>query len=508
MKKSYFQSLSFRVTFWVSLTVIVIVTFHIYLMRPEQRFFEQKMLESDRMSHVIETHLLAEMLAGEPDNIQNHLEMLPGVEGIRSVEIVDPSNVVRFSSNAGRVGLEIDRETDPACRQCHTLEEMPERIVYDVEGVGKVFAVDRVLYNKPACRECHHDAGQILGNILVELEFTEPDLAAIAVRRRLMKVGGALLIVMLIGMGSIIYFMVGRPAAMLLDKMAKIEAGDFDVGLPRRAKDEFGILDRGFHNMVVQLGELYTRMENMIRERTNKLYETQAQVMHQEKLAGIGQLAAGVAHEIGNPLTAIDSMTQLLALESDDPGVRDKVQTIQRQVDRISNIVHNMADLSRPLSFVESAVNVNNVIRSVLGLVRYDARFRNIEIPADLDEELPGVKTVEDRLFGVFLNIVLNAADAMPDGGKLEIESRRDGVGIVAQFRDNGSGIAPDDMEKIFDAYFTTKEPGKGTGLGLSVCRSFIRSIGGDIDATSEPRRGTTFTVRIPAEAHTDAEDV
>jgi two-component system NtrC family sensor kinase len=288
--------------------------------------------------------------------------------------------------------------------------------------------------------------------------------------------------------------------------MARIESGDFDVGAPRRSKDEFGVLDRGFHNMVDQLRQLYTDMESMIRERTDKLYETQAQVMHQEKLAGIGQLAAGVAHEIGNPLTAIDSMTQLLALESNDPDTRDKVDTIQRQVDRISEIVHNMADLSRPLSIDEQFVNVNGVVHSVLGLARYDARFRKIETNTDLDETIPSVRTVEDRLFGVFLNLVLNAADAMPDGGELHVASRIDGTYIDVSFSDTGLGIAPENIKRIFDAYFTTKEAGKGTGLGLSVCRSFLRSTGGDIDVQSEVGLGTTFHVRFPVDADTKGE--
>jgi len=500
MNKTYLQSLSFRVTFWVSVTVVVIVSIHIYVMRPEQRFFEQKMRESERMARVIETHLLAEMLAGEPDNIQNHLQMLPGLEGIRSVEIIDLDMVVRFSSDSSRVGLKIDRASDPVCQRCHDQPEIPERVVYDLEGVGNIFAIDHVLYNRPDCRECHHDAGPIVGNILVELEFTEPDLLALAARRRLLIVGAVLLVVMLFGMGTIIHILVGRPAAKLLDKMARIEAGEFEVWEPRRTRDEFGALDSGFHKMVDQLSELYNEMETKIRERTDKLYETQAQVMHQEKLAGIGQLAAGVAHEIGNPLTAIDSMTQLLAVESGDPNVREKIKTIQRQVDRISDIVHNMADLSRPLSLEERRVDVNTVIHSVLGLVRYDARFRRIETRTDLDNGNSTVRTVEDRLFGVFLNVVLNAADAMPDGGVLDIKSRREGNDVVVSFRDTGQGIAEENMEKVFVTYFTTKETGKGTGLGLSVCRSFLRSIGGEIEVESRPGEGATFRIRIPTD--------
>jgi signal transduction histidine kinase len=194
-------------------------------------------------------------------------------------------------------------------------------------------------------------------------------------------------------------------------------------------------------------------------------------------------------------------MTQLLAVESDDPNVREKVKTIQRQVDRMSDIVHKMADLSRPLSLDEQLVDVNTVIHSVLGLVRYDARFRRIETITNLDDGNLSVRTVEDRLFGVFLNIVLNAADAMPGGGELKIGSRRNKNEVEVSFHDTGHGVAPENVEKLFDAYFTTKETGKGTGLGLSVCRSFMRSIGGGIEVESRPGEGATFNVRLPAES-------
>jgi signal transduction histidine kinase len=488
--------------------VIGIVSIHLLLMRPQKRFFEQKMRESERVARIIEMHLLAEMATGEPDNLQNYIEPLQGQAGIRRIEITDPSMVVRFSSEKTRVGLKINREEESPCRICHVeRENVPQNLIYESEGVGRIFAIDHVMYNGPDCRGCHGDEGPILGNILVELSLMENDLEALAVRKKLMATAGILLIVLLFGMGSIIHLLVGRPAADLLVKMNRIEAGDFRMGETRKSKDEFGCLDRGFGNMVEKLRELYTNMEAKIEERTKSLYETQAQVMHQEKLAGIGQLAAGVAHEIGNPLTSIDSLVQLLDIESGDPNVREKVKTIQRQVDRISEIVHNMADLSRPLSSEDKSVDVVTVLHSVLGLVRYDARFRSIEINTDFPRSLPCVKTIEDRLFGVFLNLALNGADAMPDGGRLDISARLAGDEIVVDFRDTGHGIAEDNLGKIFGAYFTTKRPGKGTGLGLTVCRTFLQNLGGDIEVESEVGKGSTFHIRIPVEPNSNREE-
>ncbi len=505
---TYFRSISFRVTFWVSLVVVVLVSVHIYQIRPEKRFLEQKMDESERIARIIEHHLLAEMSAGEPDNIQEHLQLLPEQEGIQRVEIFDPGMVVRFSSDVSRVGQTIDRKNEAPCLHCHQQKVVPERIVYEQKDFGKIFAVDHVLYNGPRCQKCHEDDNEILGNILVEISLTRPDVAALQVRRRLMMFGGLLLIVMLIGVGSIIHFMVGRPTANLKDKMTRIESGHFEIGAPRLSGDEFGMLDRGFHHMVTNLRDLYTDMETQIQDRTRSLYETQAQLVHQEKLAGIGQLAAGVAHEIGNPLTAIDSLVQLLGIEDDTPETKERVRTIQRQVDRISEIVHAMSDLSRPLSLDVRPVNINAVLQAVLGLVKYDARFRSIVTVTNLQESLPTVDTVEDRLFGVFLNLVLNAADSMPGGGKLTISSGLTGDDIIVLVHDTGHGIAEENLEKIFDAYFTTKGPGHGTGLGLSVCKSFLQQMGGDIGVDKDTAHGTTFWVRIPVEPVTNGGEV
>jgi signal transduction histidine kinase len=380
-------------------------------------------------------------------------------------------------------------------------------MIYEQEEFGRVFAVDHVLTNDRRCQKCHEDAGPVLGNILVEVSLTEHDLAALAARRRLVVGGAALLATVLVGMAAIIHLLVGRPANRLLAKMNRVRRGDFEVGIPKRSGDEFDELERGFHGMVDELKGLYNEMEAKIQERTQSLYETQAQVMHQEKLANIGQLAAGVAHEIGNPLTAIDSMVQLLAVESDDPRTKEKTDKMLQQVDRISEIVHGMADLSRPLSVEVERVDVNEVIHSVLGLVKYDARFRSIDVRTKLAGGLPAVRTVEDRFFGVCLNLTLNAADAMPDGGTLTIETRFDGDVIGIVFSDTGQGISEENIGKVFDPYFTTKARGSGTGLGLSLCKTYFENMGGGIEIKSEVGVGTAFLARMQAQPERAAEE-
>lgn len=503
--RSFFGGLSFRVTFWVSLVVVAIVSIHIALMRPGERLILQKEAEALRVARIVEGHLQVAMTADRVHGVQPHLAMVPELHGIRRVEVVDATQTVRFSSDEDRLGLALDILGDMPCRACHARDPVPSHAIVDDATAGRLFVAGHTLENRPLCRRCHASDGDTLGTVVVELELAETDEAALSVRNRLISVGSGLLVVMVVGMGSIIHTMVGRPARSLLGKMRRLEAANFAVGPPQSSsRDEFGALDRGFHNMARQLADVYDEMDATIRERTDRLYQTQAQVMHQEKLAGIGQLAAGVAHEIGNPLTAIDSLVQLLAADTDDEVTRERVRTIQGQVDRISEIVHNMADLSRPLAHEAQMVDVNVVLQSVLRLVHYDARFRNVEPTVTLADDLPPVWSVEDHLFGVFLNLVLNAVDAMPAGGRLGIASSQVGDVVEVRVRDTGHGIPIEDQARIFEPYFTTKGVGHGTGLGLSVCREFLDRLGGDITVESEPGAGSTFVVRIPIETTSD----
>ncbi|MFN8546447.1 MAG: ATP-binding protein [Candidatus Eisenbacteria bacterium] len=233
--------------------------------------------------------------------------------------------------------------------------------------------------------------------------------------------------------------------------------------------------------------------------------QSRTQMVHQEKMAALGLLASGVAHEIGNPLTAVSSVAQLLRHRSQDPGVQKQLDLILTHLDRISKIVREMSDFSRPPSLVAAPTDVNEVLKTALHLARYDRRSRDVTVQEDLASHLPRVTLVADHLFQVFLNLILNALDAMQKGGRLTLRSRTVGEEIAVEVEDQGTGIAPELLDRIFDPFFTTKPVGKGTGLGLSVSYGIINSLGGRIDVESEPSRGSTFTVWIPVKSQLPA---
>lgn len=223
----------------------------------------------------------------------------------------------------------------------------------------------------------------------------------------------------------------------------------------------------------------------------------QEQMMQSEKLSALARLSAGVAHEIGNPLTSISSYVQILNEMDFDGFTKEALETISRHINRIATIVRQMASFTKAKHEKIERQGVKDIVDATLQLVKYDKRMKNIKIIEDFAQNLPFVMVNGDQLEQVFINIVLNAADAMPDGGELTIRAFSNQNTVDIEFRDTGKGISDEHVERIFDPFFTTKE--KGTGLGLSVSYTIVRSFGGSISVSSIPGKGTIFTVRLPA---------
>ncbi|MBI3178163.1 MAG: HAMP domain-containing protein, partial [Deltaproteobacteria bacterium] len=250
---------------------------------------------------------------------------------------------------------------------------------------------------------------------------------------------------------------------------------------------------------VVQIGRIVTAERRL-----------QAQMIHQEKMAAFGLLAAGIAHEIGNPLAAI--MSQLRSARSDaQPEHAERgpetLRIVEQQVERISRLLRELVNLTRRRPADLTLVDVNLVVVDVGRLLAHDPRARHIRIEQSLLPHLPGVRAKEDELVQVMLNLGLNALDAMPEGGALSFETASFAHEIVVRVRDTGSGIAEDAQLRLFEPFFTTKMPGRGTGLGLFVSRGIVEALGGRLLVETTGNSGTVFAVHLPArESHSRAE--
>lgn len=224
----------------------------------------------------------------------------------------------------------------------------------------------------------------------------------------------------------------------------------------------------------------------------------QAQIDQSEKLAVIGQIAAGVAHEIGNPLTSISSLVQILQRRSHDEFMNEQLVNIKENIDRISKIVRELVDFSRPPSYATEDQDITDIIKTALGIVKYDKRVRHVNFETDLKTGLPRVNVAADQLLQVIVNILINALDAIEGNGTIKMKSDFDNKCVSVSITDNGCGIDGATIEKIFDPFFTTKEVGKGTGLGLSVSYGIVHRFHGEIKVKSKINEGSIFTISLP----------
>lgn len=224
------------------------------------------------------------------------------------------------------------------------------------------------------------------------------------------------------------------------------------------------------------------------------------------KHAGIGRLAAGVAHEIGNPLASISSLVQEVMSGEEQVSVDETLGPISHHVDRIARIVRNLGDFARLYSRQKRPASLEDTLESTLSLIRYDHNFRNIEINTEIGP-VPKLELDTDQLQQVILNLLLNARDAMPEGGALNISIRQKGDAVEMAFSDTGPGIDEEIADKVFDPFFTTKGPSRGTGLGLSICYSIIKDHGGTIEISRTDLGGSCFTITLPVSGGSGPEE-
>jgi PAS domain S-box-containing protein len=235
----------------------------------------------------------------------------------------------------------------------------------------------------------------------------------------------------------------------------------------------------------------------MIMQDLSQVKKLQQQVDQSEKLAVIGQLAAGVAHEIGNPLTSISALVQIMQRKNKDEKLTEQLGTIKDNIDRISKIVRELVDFSRPPGEDKELLQINDVVKIAVGIVKYDKRVKNVEFKTNFAQELPMVFAVPDQLLQVYVNILINALDAINGEGKIEVRTYIDDVFICTDIEDDGYGMDSEVIGKIFNPFFTTKEVGKGTGLGLSVSYGIIKKMHGKILVKSKINEGSIFTVKL-----------
>jgi Signal transduction histidine kinase len=283
---------------------------------------------------------------------------------------------------------------------------------------------------------------------------------------------------------------ISRPLERITVAAVRVTKGAYGTEVDlRKSNDEIGLLAESFN-------EMSRKMANDI-EQLQKLNE---QLIRTEKLAAMGTLAAGVAHEVNNPLASISSLIQMIQRRPNlDDDTKEKLKLISTQITRITQVTRDMMDFARLRPAARTEVDVHSVLETSLRLASFDKSFQRLRLTKNFAENLPRILADGDQLQQVFLNILLNARDAMPEGGEIFLETRRDANEVKIEIADTGPGIDSKDLKKVFDPFFSTKPTGKGTGLGLAVCYGIVTAHGGRIEVSSNGE-GTKFTVILPIE--------
>jgi signal transduction histidine kinase len=307
-----------------------------------------------------------------------------------------------------------------------------------------------------------------------------------------------------------------RPLEKLIKATEDISEGYVPKHLEANSSNEIGTLSVSLARMSDKLREDKDKINayiNSLEETNSKLKLAQDEVIRSEKLASVGRLAAGVAHEIGNPIGIILGYIEILRQQMNKtPDNKESLERLEEEVMRIDTIIRELLSFSRPSKIRFQPIQANEVIQETTSIISHQQGFRDINLHLNLEESLPTIMADEQLLQQVLINLFLNAMDAMPEGGTLTVSSEykklnnyglldyslpKDGITILVE--DNGTGIAQQEIHKIFDPFFTTKSPGKGTGLGLAVSHRIIESLGGTITVQSIPGKGTIFTIILPA---------
>jgi two-component system NtrC family sensor kinase len=305
---------------------------------------------------------------------------------------------------------------------------------------------------------------------------------------------------------------ISRPIRDLLTATKKVADGDLKSRLEVESRDEIGELAESFNRMTVALQKatdsyqvLTSTLEDKVREKTDELRAAQDVLIQSEKLASLGKLAAGIAHEINNPLTSIliNSHLMLERTDREDPSATN-LRLIIDETTRCSAIVRGLLEFARQTPPEKTLVDINKIIESTLLIMETQALVHKVKVVKHFADDLPHIMVDINKIKQVFTNVVLNAMEAMVDGGVLKITSQKSNDNASAEivFEDEGQGISKDNVKRIFDPFFTTKGT-KGTGLGLSISYGIIQQHNGAIEVESEVGKGTTITIRLPLESLT-----
>jgi len=524
---------SLRVRLAVKLAVAVVFStaalcslFGYLNLRLQRSHAEEIVLQSaDRISDLILRSTRYQMLRNDREALYQVIDTIGSEPGIRRIRIFSEEGRISFSTEPSELNTLVDKRTE-ACFACHaqaaplTKLARPDRarIFTDARG-DRVLGLIRPIENEPACANaaCHAHPleRRILGVIDTDLSLATVDRQLAEQQRNLLRFTVIAVVMMSLISVVFIWIVVHKPVKELTAGTQRVAQGDLTYQLPVRSGDELGDLAASFNKMTAELAAAQAELtswgrtlEERVEAKSQELLRAHASLATSEKMVSLGKLAATVAHEVNNPLSGILTYARLThrALEKcpleglPKEEMLEHLRIIERESRRCGQIMRNLLTFARQAPAQREPNDVNTLVERALTLVRNQLELQGVELVKKLAAGLPAVACDAGQVQQVVLTLLVNACDAMPRGGKLEVATElgaeEDSVRI--RVRDTGFGISLDVLARIFEPFFTTKEDPGRTGLGLAVARSIVEAHGGSIAVRSRPGEGTEFTIAIP----------
>jgi two-component system NtrC family sensor kinase len=500
--------------------------------RLHQKHLEATTLTAaERVSDIIKRSTSYHMMRNDREAVYEVIRTIAGEPGIERIRIFDKQGQISYSSDPDEINRRVDMRAE-ACYACHaqaqplTKLNRPDRFrIYKANG-SRVLGVINPIENQPSCSNaaCHaHPASQqILGVLDTNLSLARAD-ANLRESTWLMAI---YTLIAVVGISILtwvfVWRLVHRPVKALTAATHRLREGDLGHQITVHSEDEVGELAEAFNLMSLRLRDANEEittwartLEVRVEQKTGELRKAHEHLLRAEKMASIGKLAAVVAHEVNNPLSGILTYAKLIRkwiengdLERNPERLHEAKQCLEliaAESRRCGDLVRNLLTFSRVAPMNLTWVDLNPVIERCLKLVQHQLEMNNIQWQADLDPDLPQAHCDSAQIEQVLLALVMNAIDAMPRGGNLTVASRPlpESRQIELLVKDDGMGIAPDLLPRLFEPFMTTKESGKGVGLGLAISKSIVERHRGQIVVDSEAGRGTCFHIFLPVDAAT-----
>ena len=485
------------------------------------------LVSAERVSDIIKHSTTYYMLRNDREGLYHAIHTMADEPGMVKVRIFDQEGRISYSTDPAEVSHVLDK-TAEACYGCHTQSQplarlnRPDRFRIYRNGGQRVLGIITPIENQPGCSNaaCHaHPAGQqVLGVLDTNLSLAKADAQlAVSSARMLSYTAGAILIVAVLSW-LFVWRVVGEPIKALKKGTKHLSQGELGYQIEVQSQDEVGDLAHSFNDMSLQLRAANEEivnwaktLEDRVEQKTKELNRAHDHVLHVEKMASLGKMAAVVAHEINNPLSGILTYAKLLRKwvgsgQTEHEKREEAMQCLEliaAESRRCGDLIKNLLTLSRTAPMNVQSTDLHAVIDRCLLLVRHQLELGGVEVQLNFAKDLPRVPCDPAQIEQVLLTLIMNAKDAMPRGGNLWIETRvsADETEIEILVRDDGAGIAPGVLPHIFEPFLTTKESGRGVGLGLAISRGIVERHNGRIEVASELGRGTTFSITLPNQA-------